>query len=458
VALLGAILSSLAACGGDDPVAPLATTNPVRRIALSRTTDSLLIGDTVTLRARALDSSGVFVPGAEPTWRSLDAGVATVDASGGVHALSVGTARIVAGAMGAEDTATISVFAPLAFADIDIGGGTACGVTVGGDAYCWGAGQLGQLGAGAALPLGIQRAPVLVVGGHHFSTVSVGGEHACGLTTDGTALCWGGGRLGPLGTGTSDATSPTPVLGGLHFTAVWAGYDRTCGRTLSGEIYCWGSGVSASFDSPPTLMTGWPSFVSMDVHSSDHACGVDVQGAAWCWGSNSKGQLGVDGIASSATPVQVQGGLTFRSVTAGDASAFSCGIATDGTAWCWGVNDQFQLGTGSLSVASSATPLQVPGVIWSALNSGYNYTCGVDNSGFARCWGSRLLGTINGGAGPVPATLPSGEATAVAAGIRFACALVDGHAYCWGAEALGNGTDGGSALPVPVSFPRPLGG
>ena len=106
---------------------------------------------------------------------------------------------------------------------------------------------------------------MLVTGGHHFAQIAFGYDHACGLTTDAAALCWGTGRYGELGTGTSAATSPTPVLGGHRFTALWAGDFLTCGRTVEVEIYCWGKSVSATADAPPSLLAGAPSFVSLSM-------------------------------------------------------------------------------------------------------------------------------------------------------------------------------------------------
>jgi hypothetical protein len=65
--------------------------------------------DTVRLTARAVTYSGVPLSGVRFTWESLSPNVATVDQTGLVHAISVGSAGIRARATGAQATATVIV-------------------------------------------------------------------------------------------------------------------------------------------------------------------------------------------------------------------------------------------------------------------------------------------------------------------------------------------------------------
>jgi alpha-tubulin suppressor-like RCC1 family protein len=83
--------------------------------------------------------------------------------------------------------------------------------------------------------LAYPTSPVLV-------SLTVGRQHACGLTADGTAYCWGDNSFGQLGDSTFGVarTAPTPVAGGLKFSQLSAGYEQTCGRTLGGDVACWG--------------------------------------------------------------------------------------------------------------------------------------------------------------------------------------------------------------------------
>jgi alpha-tubulin suppressor-like RCC1 family protein len=79
-------------------------------------------------------------------------------------------------------------------------------------------------------------------GATRFLGVSPGGDHACGVSTENLAYCWGSNSLGQLGTatGAADRLSPTAVSGGLKFKAIHAGMGHTCGVTLDDKAYCWG--------------------------------------------------------------------------------------------------------------------------------------------------------------------------------------------------------------------------
>jgi alpha-tubulin suppressor-like RCC1 family protein len=72
--------------------------------------------------------------------------------------------------------------------------------------------------------------------------MALGEFHACGLTGDGSAYCWGRNSAGNLGdNSTTNRLSPVLVQGGLKFTALVAGKKHTCGLTAAGVTYCWGT-------------------------------------------------------------------------------------------------------------------------------------------------------------------------------------------------------------------------
>ncbi len=62
-----------------------------------------------------------------------------------------------------------------------------------------------------------------------FAQVSAGAIHTCGLTTGGQLYCWGYNGYGQLGDGTTENHPvPTLVAGGLLFRQVSAGEYHTC--------------------------------------------------------------------------------------------------------------------------------------------------------------------------------------------------------------------------------------
>lgn len=83
-----------------------------------------------------------------------------------------------------------------------------CAITSGGVAKCWGVGSSGQLGNGAIIG---EMIPVEVSGLQGgVVALTVGALHACAISTDGIAKCWGNGTFGRLGNGAAD-NQTTPV-------------------------------------------------------------------------------------------------------------------------------------------------------------------------------------------------------------------------------------------------------
>jgi alpha-tubulin suppressor-like RCC1 family protein len=101
-----------------------------------------------------------------------------------------------------------------------------------------------------------------------------------------------------------------------------------------------------------------------------HTCGIATGGVAYCWGLNEVGELGNNSTQDSMTPVAVAGGLRFSSLSAAgwffldepvDVLAdHTCGITIDQVAYCWGSNDAGQLGNG-MRGTNSAVPVKVAG-------------------------------------------------------------------------------------------------
>ncbi|GMV03994.1 MAG: hypothetical protein AMXMBFR53_02760 [Gemmatimonadota bacterium] len=241
------------------------------------------------------------------------------------------------------------------FRALAAGNHTTCGVETTGDLVCWKA---------------LKPEVTLTVRGLAIAELTSNSSHACAVTTDGAAYCWGGNREGQLGDGTWESRSePAPVAGGLRFRTLAPGSYHTCGLTLEGAAYCWGWNVMFTFLNPlppanaPVPVAGGHRFTSI-ASGFQFSCGLTQDGQAWCWGDNDQGELGhPDAGPRSSTPVPVDGGIRFRSLAAGGNTA--CGISTAGDAYCWGSDTEGQLGIGSApdgdaSKQFKGTPTRVP--------------------------------------------------------------------------------------------------
>ena len=297
------------------------------------------------------------------------------------------------------------------FTSIAVGRTHVCGLTTGGAAWCWGGNDLGQLGAATTetcAPTGLpcSRTPIAVGGGKLFVSL-VANRHTCGLTAGGEAWCWGQNDHGQLGATTAGGFSQVPVRAGgaLLFSALATGYLHTCGIALDGLTYCWGNppGLgSTRFEGPDaTVVTGGHVFTAISAGDA-HSCGLTASGAAFCWGAGGQGQLGRGAFVSTETPFAVAGGHTFASLSAGH--FYTCGLDTAGKGWCWGLNFHASLGIGGPAPTvcgdgtCATTPIAVSGNrTYTALVAGNWVTCGLATTSKAYCWGRNAFGGLGTG-------------------------------------------------------------
>ena len=342
-----------------------------------------------------------------------------------------------------------------------------------------------------------------------FLQIAAGSAHTCGISySSGGTFCWGSNASGQFGDGTLVGRPvPTRSLPGIgyvtynpedmfsasadfscHFYAwlvqaprtVNAYHAKSCwGRRRDGGVAAvpltvQGSGLSdvdvnESFGVPGFDATKLDSTVARRVEGKDHACVITDKGTAYCWGSNAFGQLGDGTTIDRASPVRVAGGLAFRAtLPMGGAalaigSAHTCAVELSGAAYCWGRNDDGQLGDGT--TASRSTPTRVASPLgFTALGAGGAHSCGIAVGGSAYCWGSNSDGQLGTGSlmsAATPALVSGGGTyTVIATGDAHTCAVqsTSHHAQCWGRNRdgqLGDGTTINRSVPTPVSEYRP---
>ncbi len=294
------------------------------------------------------------------------------------------------------------------FTQISIGNATACGVTPEGAAYCWGQGSYGQIGDGGIHAKRVPT-PVRMPAGVTFKQVAVGGDHSCGLASDGKVFCWGAEGFGiPYPANAAHALTPIPIEAGeLRFTQISAAEEYTCGLTAQGRVHCWGNNARAMLmdgtNNPSrvpvaTKMADGLAFTQLAV-SSGHNCALTASGEAYCWGWNRFGELGTNDVRERDHPVAVTvpEGVRFRSIGVGD--RHTCGLTAEGQAYCWGDNTNGTVGGGTRDPYKllPTRVMQPAGVTFSKLAVSPRHVCAITEAGATYCWGDGSTGEIGDG-------------------------------------------------------------
>jgi alpha-tubulin suppressor-like RCC1 family protein len=304
--------------------------------------------------------------------------------------------------------------------------------------------------------------------GESQARIATGGGQSCVVDAGGALKCWGWNDSGQVGNdSTTDVLSPVPVVGlASGVVQVVAGFRHTCALTSAGAVFCWGANPNGELGSDtggapslvpiavPTLASGVAALAAGDFHT----CALTSAGAVRCWGLNEDGQLGDGTLDSRFLPATVSG-LTTGATAISAGHRHTCAVVGGGLQ-CWGLNSAGQLGDGTTD--NRSTPTAVSGLASGvkSVAAGISHTCALTTAGAAHCWGVNNAGEIGDGTNdqrltPTAVSGLGSGVVAISAGNSRSCAVTDtGVLYCWGNNnfgAIGDGTDTQRDLPTEVS-------
>lgn len=182
----------------------------------------------------------------------------------------------------------------------------------------------------------------------------------------------------------------------------------------------------------------------MSASGAVHTCALRMDGSLWCWGGNQQGELGVGSAITERTDPTRVGSAKWKTISASLSS--TCGIQTDGTLWCWGTH--YVDNTNYVSVFD---PTMVPGA-FTQVSVGAYHVCALKPDHTAWCWGLNYngeLGTNDVVPRVSPTQITSGpQWLSVSAGGFHSCGLAtDGTAWCWGQNNVGELGIGNNSIP-----------
>jgi alpha-tubulin suppressor-like RCC1 family protein len=329
-------------------------------------------------------------------------------------------------------------------------------------------------------PPGVERA-----------TLASGSSFTCASRGDATVACWGTNGDGDLGSPTAGPVKmPTSVSGLAHVASLFGNWEQTFVVLSDGSVSSWGDndfgalgighpvtnsacGPTECELSPTATVIGSQAILAIGM---THGCTVGPAHVVECWGDNTYGQVGeapstaetcrFEGLdypyPCRRSPQPVPGLTDVVDVSAG--WYFSCAVRADGSVWCWGDDQNGQLGSSTSGLttchgpnnhACIASPVQVVGVTNATrVLASWGFACALLADGSVSCWGQNDFGQLgNGSTSAIPATSPTpvaglARATSLSRGTAaHACAVIDdGSVACWGHSSFGEGGRQGNQL------------
>ena len=218
-----------------------------------------------------------------------------------------------------------------------------CCARIATELYCWGLNRENIFGDGDVPSGGEEGVPTPTkVTDIPWASIGVGQQHMGAISTDGTLYMWGRNSDRQLGVATARTQESRPIqVDERKWRLVRAGQSYSCGITTDDDLYCWGSAASLLTDAvveEPMLFASDVDTVALDTF---HTC-FSRSGVLYCWGRNDEGQLGTGDTDTRSTPERVTAYDDWIDIAVG--RFHTCGRRANGSVWCTGVNREGQVG------------------------------------------------------------------------------------------------------------------
>ena len=295
------------------------------------------------------------------------------------------------------------------------------------------------------------------------TTIAAGTYNGCAILENQSMVCWGDNEYGQLGDGTTTG-SAVPIYVNVAANEipveVTVGQVTACALMESGNIYCWGSGYYGKMGNGEPWNDDYVNTEMRQVLlpegqggqtvsiSGGHICTILDNGDVYCWGRGNQGQLGYGGTSNRNIPAKVNLPGQRSAIAISTGTFMTCAITTDGMGYCWGENDEGQLGNGTTN-SRQMTPAEVlfpSGYTPVSISAGDDFACALMDNRKVMCWGENNDGRLGQGplatddeTTPVWVSMENSEtAHFLDIGTKSACMILDsGETKCWGTNEEG---------------------
>jgi len=318
------------------------------------------------------------------------------------------------GQLGNNTTLTISVTTIPSFSVTSLISGIANAVTSApamglldsnSNAWVWGNSVFGNLGNGTT---NNYSSPISQ--GYRWKQFNMSGEGtAYGIDANNYAWMWGVNSRGALGNNTTDnSSSPISVLGGHRWSTITIGsnntsYAFTVGLDTNGYAWEWGAISGGAFVSSPVSVGGPFARLIPRPPTTAFSIALDSNSYAWVWGYGYYGYLGnnttggAGGQSYYSSPVSVLGGIQWYDIQAGGydyTTGKILGLDSNRHLWAWGAGINGGLGDNTTNYRSSPTSV-VGGRQYSKIYASMSDTlAALDLNSYAWTWGTGLIGGV----------------------------------------------------------------
>ncbi|TVR32532.1 MAG: hypothetical protein EA404_07030, partial [Spirochaetaceae bacterium] len=322
----------------------------------------------------------------------------------------------------------------------------------------------------AAVPTGELNGAVSVAAGDSWTLFAL---------EDGTVWGLGGNSYETLGVEDPNASleepQQIPNLGSV--TRLESDFFQVYALTEQGNVYSWGLdfdyllardlGLTPNYEPGQITGNGFESAEIVAIAAGEMlGAAVDVQGGLWLWGDNRNGLLGLPLLDFTTRPEQLevvdenQNPVYFVDVAAGRHHIVA--MASDGTLYAWGRNNEGQLGLGDSTDRTEPEAIQGLGPV-ASVEAGLNTSFAIDGAGQAWSWGHNGNGKLGQGIFEETATVEQPEQISelpavveIASWYTHVLAMdSSGNIWSWGANynnQLGRDVEDYSPVPGLVEF------